>query len=331
MTKKSPIKTTEIDALKHLDLHQLETNIRELQQLPPTSEIKSKLRTLRQAVRQRQHVIKAQVMAFEQTNDHHLLVFDSTDNFSKIAGHSVLFYAFTIADRIHRRYSVKNDTDGYSRSEEGIVSVRAIDQLATQLTEINIFPDPDLSTTELHFYKLPRIYSDEQIAKLRDRSKQDAERISSIISPLSPVPELYTLLLEFNRLLYYNCKRISDTLARETLIRQMIFQANELIVSYLNFANAKGTAGIVHRQNPQDIYITASHATKPQSTQAQNLFNLLLDARALRNNLANIENLKLIHHRELCEILEKLVEIERITGREYAKQLRKDQGRSEKD
>ncbi len=324
MTKPPSIKTAEIDKYADLDLHQLEIILKKIQQDPPSSTSKAAARAARQALRQRQRVIKAKVMEFEQTNDHHLLVFDSTDNFSKIAGRSVLFYTLTIADRIHRRYSVKNDTDDYSRSEDGVVSIRAIEQLELQLAEINIFPDRKLSTDELHFYKLPKVYNDEQIAKLRDRSHQDIERITSIILPASPIPELYTLILEMNRLLYHNCKRISDTLARETLVRPMILDANEMLVSYLNFANAKPSSGIVH-QPAAATYSFTGQNSKPQSTQAQNLLNLLLYTRNLRNNLANIENLRLIHHRELCDILERLVEIERISAREFAKQRRKDQ------
>ncbi len=324
MTKPPSIKTAEIDKYADLDLHQLEIILKKIQQDPPSSTSKAAARAARQALRQRQRVIKAKVMEFEQTNDHHLLVFDSTDNFSKIAGRSVFFYTLTIADRIHRRYSVKNDTDDYSRSEDGVVSIRAIEQLELQLAEINIFPDRKLSTDELHFYKLPKVYNDEQIAKLRDRSHQDIERITSIILPASPIPELYTLILEMNRLLYHNCKRISDTLARETLVRPMILDANEMLVSYLNFANAKPSSGIVH-QPAAATYSSTGQNSKPQSTQAQNLLNLLLYTRNLRNNLANIENLRLIHHRELCDILERLVEIERISAREFAKQRRKDQ------
>lgn len=324
MTKPPSIKTAEIDKYADLDLHQLEIILKKIQQDPPSSTSKAAARAARQALRQRQRVIKAKVMEFEQTNDHHLLVFDSTDNFSKIAGRSVLFYTLTIADRIHRRYSVKNDSDDYSRSEDGVVSIRAIEQLELQLAEINIFPDRKLSTDELHFYKLPKVYNDEQIAKLRDRSHQDIERITSIILPASPIPELYTLILEMNRLLYHNCKRISDTLARETLVRPMILDANEMLVSYLNFANAKPSSGIVH-QPAAATYSSTGQSSKPQSTQAQNLLNLLLYTRNLRNNLANIENLRLIHHRELCDILERLVEIERISAREFAKQRRKDQ------
>lgn len=323
MTKKSSIRTSEIDQYELLDLHQLEAAIKQLQQDSPTPESKRATRAARQALKKRQRYIKARTMEFEQTNDHHLLLFDSTDNFSKIAGRSVLFYSLTIADRIHRRFSIKNDSDDYSKSPDGIISIRTLSQLESQLAEINIFPDQDLSTTELHFYKLPKVYNDEQIAKLRDRSHQDIERITSIIIPKSPNPNLYNLILEMNRLLYYNCKRVSDSLARDTLIHQLILDANEVLVSYLNFANAKPSSGIVHRELQASVLpVFNPKSPLPLSVQAQNLFNILLCSRNLRNNLANIENLRLIHHRELCDILEKLVEIERIATREYNKQLR---------
>ncbi len=323
MTKKSSIKTVEIDQYELLDLHQLETAIKQLQQISPTPESKRAIRAARQALKKRQHYIKARTMEFEQTNDHHLLLFDSTDNFSKIAGRSVLFYSLTIADRIHRRFSIKNDSDDYSKSPDGIISIRTLSQLEAQLAEINIFPDQQLSTTELHFYKLPKVYNDEQIAKLRDRSHQDIERITSIIIPKSPNPNLYNLILEMNRLLYYNCKRVSDSLARDTLIHQLILDANEILVSYLNYANAKPSSGIVRHQLQASILpVFNPKSPPPLSVQSQNLFNILLCTRNIRNNLANIENLRLIHHRELCDILERLVEIERIATREYNKQLR---------
>ncbi len=329
MTKVASIKTADVDQYRDYDLHQLETVIKTLHESTPSPSVKRQASAVRQALRQRMRLLKAQVMEFEQTNDHHLLIFDSTDNFSKIAGRSVLFYTLTIADRIHRRYNVKNDTDDYSRSDEGIVSIRSREQLHLQLGVIDIHPDEELSTSELHFYKLPKTYNEEQIAKLHDRSRQDIERITSLILPRSPLPDLYQLILDLNRNLYHHCKRISDSLARETLVHQIILDANEMLVGYLNFANAKTNSGIVHYQSQISAYATVASTidspSKPQSAKAQNLFQLLLSARNLRNNMANLENLRLLHHRELCTILEQLVEIERLTGREYAKQLHRDQ------
>lgn len=318
MTKPSSIKTAELENYDHLDIHQLEAILSDIQKSTPSAESKHTARVIRQSLSQRQRFIKAQVMEFEQTNDHHLLIFDSTESFSKLAGHSVLFYTMTIADRIHRRFSVKNDTDNYSPSNDGVVSIRSLDQLETQLAEINVFPDRERSTTELHFYKLPKIYTEEQIEKLRDRSHRDVERITSTIIPKSPLPELYNLILELNRQLYYNCKRVSDSLARDTLVKPLIVEANELLVGYLNFANTKATSGIIHP--PLQHLLAATNAVKPHTIQAQNLLGIMIGARNLRNNLANMENLRLIHHRDLCNILENLVHIEHITAREYNKQ-----------
>ena len=129
MTKPPSLKSSEIDQFENLDLHQLESKLKQIVTGPPSPESKRSARIVRQALRSRQRRIKAKVMEFEQSNNHHLLLFDSTENFSKIAGHSVLFYTLTIADRIHRRFSIKNDTDDYSRSEEGIVSIRSLSQL----------------------------------------------------------------------------------------------------------------------------------------------------------------------------------------------------------
>ena len=50
MTKLSPIKTSEIDEFAQLDLHQLESKIKQLQENPPSREIKSSLRAARQAL-----------------------------------------------------------------------------------------------------------------------------------------------------------------------------------------------------------------------------------------------------------------------------------------
>lgn len=315
MTKPSSIKTHELETYDHLDLHQLETILHNLQKSPPSPQTKHTARVVRQALRLRQHQLKATVMEFEMTNSHYLLVYDSTENFSKIAGHSVLFYTLTIADRIHRRYSIKNDTDNYSFSYDGIVSIRSVAQLAAQLAEINIYPDRQRSTTELHFFKLPKVYTDTQIEKLRDRSHRDAAYITSTILPDSPLPELHYLILELNRELYYNCRRISDHLALDALVKPLITEANEILVAYLNFANAKSSHGLIHHSI--QIQLSTAEHESPQTVKSKNLLGILISTRNLRNNLANIENLRLLHHRDLCSIIRHLVEIEQITAHAY--------------
>lgn len=238
-------------------------------------------------------------MAFEQTNDHHLLFFDSTSNFCKIAGHSVLFFTMTIADRIHWRYSVKIDSDHYSISEDGIISFRSLENLSNLLAGIGIFPDTELSTNELHYYRLAKVYTPEQIAKLRDHTQRDTERMMSIVMPTSPLPLLYDAIAQVSYTIYYQFKHLSDSLARDTIGRRMILESYELMVQYLEFANARS-----------DL------ATE------RSLGKIVELARRLRHGMAYVGRVQILRHREICQILENLVMIDRIASKAYQKAKR---------
>lgn len=282
---------------QNLNLHELEEIIDKIKQRPASKSRDQELRLVRQTLRRRQHQLKATVMEFEQSNDQNLLIFDSTDGYSKIAGRSVLYYSLTIADRIHRRFNVKNDSDHYSRSDEGIIALRHLDDLITQLASINIFPDRTLSTPELHFFRLPKVYTDEQVEKLRDRSKQDIERITSIVLPRSPIPLLYDAIMRANFTIYHGFKRLSDPFARDSIGQPMVQNAHQMSIYYLEYANP-------HNSRPAD-----------------SLLELIQLARRLKHGMANVQNLRLIHQREICRILETLVEIDRLASKAYRAEL----------
>lgn len=315
MAKSPSIKTANLEKYQDLNLHELENVITDLEHQPPSSKIDAEIRAVHHAIRKRLRTIKARVMEFEQNNDHHLLIYDSTNNFTKIAGRSVLFYVFTIANRLHRRYSIKPDTDGYSKSNDGIISLRSLDALEVSLASINIFPDRDLSDAELHFYKLPKVYTDEQINKLRSNAREDHSRITNIIVPKSPIPILYTTLLELNQLIYHSSRRINDNLAREIIMRPIIESMQNLLVTYLEFANFSTIKSTVSNAATADIIIEIKSRNKL-------LFDIIVGSRNLRFSMANVENLRLLTHKDLGEILAKLVEVERIATREHQKLIR---------
>lgn len=285
---------------QRLNIHELEEILGKLKERPASKDRDQELTRVRQTLRHHQRLLKAKVMEFEQSNDHYLLVFDSTDGFSKIAGRSVLFYSMTIADRIHRRFNVKNDSDHYSRSDEGIIALRHLDDLISQLAGINIFPDHQLSTAELHFFRLTKIYTDEQIDKLRDRSKQDIERITSIVLPRSPMPLLHDTIMRVNFMIYHNFKRIPDTFARDVIGQMMLRDAHRLTLVYLEYASSRNA-------HPAD-----------------SLAELLTTARRLKSGMANVQNLHLVHQREICHILEALVDIDRLASKAYRAERRRE-------
>lgn len=300
---KASVKSTDVDKYSNLTLTELESVIDALQanqRSSPTATTNQDLTAARFALQQRQHLIKSKVMEFERTNSNYLLFFSSTKGFVKVAGHSALFFAATIADRIHWRYSLKLDTDHYSVSEDGIISFRSLPPIAARLSEIDIFPDDSISDDELHYYKLTKVYSEEQIAKLRDNSKQDIKRIMTIVLPTSPIPSLYDAIMQAGQLLYYQFKHLSDNLARDTIGQRMVLVTYDMTMEYLKFARSK-------------------------KNNYQHLANIIEQARELRFGVAYVSRLQILHHREVCKILEHLVSIERIAAKAYLRKTEEQQ------
>lgn len=293
---KTSVKPADVEEYCNATLSEIEdiiTDLQAKQKSTPSAQITKQLSAARCALQQRQRKIKARAMEFEQSNNHHLVFFNSTHGFIKVAGHSALFFAATIADRIHWRYSLKIDTDRYSVSDDGVISFRSLDTLIPKLAEINVFPDKTIQDDEIHYFKLTKVYNDEQIAKLRDNIQQDIKRIMSIVMPASPIPSLYESITQASQLIYYQFKHLSDPLARDTIGKQMIDQSYEMTLCYLRFARLK------QQSNPKD------------------LIRIIELARDLRFGIAYTSKLQILHHREICKILEHLVSTERIATKSY--------------
>lgn len=318
MPIKKPIQSAEIAPYAQLTLPELEAKLEAVLKKPVSNVTKQTARVIRVAMRDRKIWLKQQVMEFEEGNDRYLLVYESTDGYQKMAGHSVLFFSLKIAERLHRRCNVLADSDTRFCSEEGIVSVRGWQKLQEQLLGVNVVLDEEKSTTEMHFFRLPRIYTEAEIAKLRDFSEQDLKQIQEIILPKSPMPLLYRDILEVNRLVYHGCRAMSDTWVRQTLGTKLMLQADAILQSYLDF----GGVSIQTTKARQELQIMMSHVDglrtiqKPW-VQAQNMMNIWVHTRKLHNRMANIENLRVIHLKEIGKILALLVKIERTAEREF--------------
>lgn len=293
---KASLKPTAMQKYSGLDLSQLETLIATLtakQKSTPSNTTLREISAARYALQQYQRRLKAQVMEFEASNHQHLLFFNSTSNFVKLAGHSALFFATTVADRIHWRCSLKSDTDRYCISEDGIISFRSLDSLHDRLAEINIFPNHDLTTPELHFYQLNKIYTDEQISKLRDNAHRDLERIMNIVMPVSPIPSLYDAIIQSSQIAYYSFKHLSDSTARDSFGPRALQIGSQMAHEYGKFARAQ------------------------DGSSRDSLIAILQLARELKDLLAYASRIGLIHHRDTCKALDYLVSVERIATKIY--------------
>lgn len=258
--------------------------------------LNQELSIARYALQQRQRQIKAQAMEFERGNTHHLLFFQSTNNFVKLADRSAIFFAVTIADRIHWRYSLKADTDRYSPSADGVISFRSLQLVAERLAEINIFPDHSFDQAEeLYYFLLPKVYTDEQIAKFRDNLQRDLQHIMSIVLPTSPIPTLYDAIMQANQILYFQFKHLSDSFAREVVGKPLVELGYQMSCDYLCYARTRSSDG------------------------TQLLLKIVKSSQDIRFGIAYLSKLQILHHRETCQLLEQLIAIERIANRAYAR------------
>lgn len=288
MSYKKPLTPKDFKAYDGLTIHEIESCIIDINQQPASPENRLAYRAARQALSERQHYVKAECAKFELTNNRHLLLFDSTSGFYKMIGHSVLFFSLTIANRIHWRYSIKSDNDHYSISEDGVISIRSLDRLTSLLSGINIYPDKDLCHDEFHFFELHRVYTEHQIANLRDNSQVEDRRISKLVLPRSPIPQLYDAIIEVSRLTYYHFQHSADPFARATIATPIIHLTYKLTCLYLAFAES------------------------PVSLSSRYLLKIISTARELRHGFAYINRLHILHSREIRQILDQLAAIERI-------------------
>lgn len=294
MTKSTSIKTDDLERYDNLNLHQIEQTISELEKESSTL-ARGQLHAARQALRNRQRIIKAEVMSFEEHNDHHLLFYDSTASFCKLAGHSVLFFSMTIAQRINWRGTPKSDTDHYHISDDGVMFFRSLTQISSHLAAINILPDDQLNTPELHFFKLDKTYTAEQIAKLRDRTEQVIDRIQTLTLPDSPFPALYTAITSVYGAIFREFQQISNQFARTTIGHRMVMESYEMTLQYHFYASYRG------------------------ENREQYLLKIANLAKRLRFGMNYISRLRILHQRDICRILEDLLAIERLAGSAYRK------------
>lgn len=296
MAKKPTITPTQLAEYDDKTLREIEQIALELREDPAKKDSVA-YRVAHRALTVRQRKLKAEVATFELTNDHHLVFYDSTAGFAKMIGRSVLFFSMTVADRLHWRYTVKADSDHYSVSSEGIISFRSMEHLAELLAEIDIHPDKTLSTAEIHYFTLPKVYTDEQIESLRDSSRVDLDRINDIILPQSPLPNLYAHITEVSNLIYNQFKHISDAYGRDVIGTDLVKTVYEMHSTYLTYASCKTEDAIKY------------------------LATIIKLARHLRQGFAFSSCLHLLHHRNICRVLDHIVSIEEAASAAYRKRL----------
>lgn len=237
--------------------------------------------------------LKTLVMKLESKNYDRLIFYQSDNDYYKLAGHSALIYAGNIAKRIGRRFNLRADTDHYSKSVDGVISIVMNDRLRENLSVIKATIDSSNKNPHLIIFRLPYKFSEQDIEQFREWIKQEERQINQIILPKSPIPTLYTYVNELTEMIYHNSKNMSH-FGGATLGTDIFNSICSMHRCYLNYAN-----GFIKLDNMA-------------STMKKNIIYL-------KNEMKIIETLHLINNKNICKILEILVATERLVTK-YAKQ-----------
>lgn len=270
-------------------IRMLEAELFVLEEMPKTKKTNEQISGLKQQISKQKQTNKIAALEFEQDNYTHLLFYDSDKGYKKMTGHSALIYAANIARRLGRRANLREDTDHYARSDDGVVSVVLDEKLEQAMAAIKIKKDEELSTKHLHFYKLPMNFNKDQIAKFRDAMQQDSREINKILLPKSPVPTLFSYLKELNEIVYHNANNMS-TLAKQTVGVGLFGKTREMLAIYLKMANGNEKTVVAYKK----------------------IYRLVVE---IKSEIKTVEILHLMSNRNICRLLEKVTCIERLVSK----------------
>lgn len=241
--------------------------------------------------------VKKTALDFERENYHYLQFVDSTDGFKQLFDHSALIFKTDIAERIGYK-TVNFRADGSTTkivARYGLISFKNFENLRTKLLRVGLEEDKSLSKEGLTFFKLLKRYSKADINKMVNALASEKQRLRRIISPQNPSPLLFVYLEELQKSLYENLRQ-THSFAQRTIGAEIQNLSSKSLELYLFYANEK-------LSNPNDY-----------------LDELLLIIKKIWYNLKTVENLGLIHTKNLERILENAVRAERALKKE--KELR---------
>lgn len=180
---------------------------------------------------------KAFAIEREADNYSKLFVIHEKDNWWKMVGHSAVMFHYEVSKWAGIKSKLVPDTDYDTRSEEGVVNIRDIDQLDAKLTAIKVGAidiKPDYRV-----YNIGKKYTAADIAMLKQTKAQEWAKVNKIILPREVFPALLVSLRELLTKLYFSTRSL-DAYAREVIAVPMFEKVVGLVREYSLIANKVG-------------------------------------------------------------------------------------------
>ena len=211
--------------------------------LTPKKSIRQKIENYKIELNRAKHTIKANGKQAEATNDRYLLFIESTGGWHKLTGRSALFFYFDVVSRLKNpaRFNLNPDTDNYSVSENGTVSVKLTPEFLKELEQLKILPTEEVGDYGITAFRLPWIYQSEDINRLLIKLRADKEQLNALLTPKNVIPELHIAIKDLDAMVYHNCRRMADPFARQTVGADLYEKSTNAIRRYLEIASGKNS------------------------------------------------------------------------------------------
>ena len=179
---------------------------------------------------------------------------------------------------------------------------------------------------ELHFYKFPQAYNDAKIAKFRDRSERERQRLLGILRPTGPEPELYYQLLELAEMAF-NLLRGTRGQHEAALIKSIfVDNVDAMLCDYNIFIGKRAGGDLFYLRSD---YAHAWIEPSPASPQATVILDLILHSCELHDRTTFLDQTHIAHRHDIFKILAKNATIQRHAHNLYLELSAKDLAKAE--
>lgn len=156
--------------------------------------------------------LKQKVKKLEENNYSRLILFESGNDWYKMAGNSMLIYYYEIAKkRLDLKLNIQPDTD-YTQTlfEEGVLSFHGADSLEKKLKRLDILKERRDGGGAI-VYELNFKISKEEIGKFHEFLLEDQERAAKILQPKILLhPEIYKKLRHIQKRTFEVVRKMSS-------------------------------------------------------------------------------------------------------------------------
>lgn len=191
------------------------------------------------AEKEAEKAIKERISKAEERNYNKLMVYPSGENWWKMIDHSALIYKYIIAPELKISVNLNQDTDRYSTSKTGVVSIGNIEGLKKNLAKLGI-KEPE-RFEGVWIFKLGKYgTTKEDLDAIVEAEEQRWQEATAVLVKKEVIPVVWRYLRELLQMAV-NVARNAKEPMRSFIMMDVAEEAKKMMSDYIDYCNEKIT------------------------------------------------------------------------------------------